>query len=366
MLIQSSKFAKPGLSRAGAMDGPKPKPTIYDLARLSAVSPSTVSAVLNGAWRARRISEATATRVRAVASAAGYSANLQARGLRRARSGLVGMILPVHDNRFFAAMSASFEGEARARGWCPVVVSTLRDPEEEVRTVETLIAYAVDSLFVAGAAEPSVIGALCRAAAVPHVYVDLPGQDAPSVVSDNFHGAALLTRTILAATPKAPRPGPPRPVFFGGAAADYASARRIEGFRAAAAACGPVGPDQVVPCGYAPARACREIAAMCDRLGGLPSALFINSLTVFEGVLRHFVKLPPEAFEGSVIGCYDYDPFAAFLQFPVHMIRQNAAALIARAFELIEDEVRDPVLIEIAPELIAPRTIYSGPFSEFG
>ncbi|MBA3326118.1 MAG: LacI family DNA-binding transcriptional regulator [Rhodobacteraceae bacterium] len=346
------------------MDGPKPKPTIYDLARLSAVSPSTVSAVLNGAWRARRISEATAARVRTVASDQGYSANLQARGLRRARSGLVGMILPVHDNRFFAAMSQSFEAQARVRGWCPVVVSTLRDPAEEIRTVETLISYAVDSLFVAGAANPSALGELCRAAAVPHVYVDLPGRDAPSVISDNYRGAELLTRTILAATPKGPAHA--RPVFFGGAAADYASARRIEGFRAAAAACGPVAPDQVVPCGYAPARACREIAALCERLGGLPSALFINSLTVFEGVLRHFVKLPPEAFEATVIGCYDYDPFAAFLQFPVHMIRQNAAGLIARAFELIEGEVRDPVLIEIEPELIAPRTIYSGPFSEFG
>ncbi|MGL4309396.1 MAG: hypothetical protein ACRCSU_02830, partial [Paracoccaceae bacterium] len=78
------------------------------------------------------------------------------------------------------------------------------------------------------------------------------------------------------------------------------------------------------------------------------------------------ITLPPAAFEGTVLGCYDYDPFAAFLQFPLHMVRQNSAELIARAFELIENEVRDATLIEIEPELIAPRTIYSSPFSAFG
>jgi LacI family fructose operon transcriptional repressor len=353
------------MERRSTPAGAKPKPTIYDLAALAEASPSTVSAVLNGSWRARRISEATALRIRTVASAEGYSANLQARGLRRARSGLVGMILPVHDNRFFAAMSQSFEAQARARGLCPVVVSTLRDPAEEIRTVETLIAYAVDSLLIAGAADPAAVGALCRAADVSHVYVDLPGPGAPSVVSDNFWGAELLTRTILERAPLGPGPRG-RPVFFGGDPADHATARRIAGFRAAAAAFGPLAPEQILPFGYAPARAAREIALLCDRLGGLPAALVINALTVFEGVLSHFVTLPPEAFEATVVGCYDYDPFAAFLRFPVHMIRQNAAGLVARAFELIEDEVRDPVVVEIAPQLIAPCTIYSGPLREIG
>ena len=36
------------------------KPTIYDLSLLSGHSPSTVSAVINGTWRKRRIKEATA------------------------------------------------------------------------------------------------------------------------------------------------------------------------------------------------------------------------------------------------------------------------------------------------------------------
>ncbi len=349
------------------MAAPKPKPTIYDIARLSGASPSTVSAVLSGSWRARRISEATAEKVQTIAAQQGYSANLQARGLRRAQSGMVGMILPVHDNRFFAAMSQSFEAQARARGWCPVVVSTLRDPAEEIRTVETLISYAIDSLFIAGAADPAAVGELCRAANLPHVYVDLPGHDAPSVISDNYRGSDQLTRTLLAQLPDQPDAARAKPYFLGGAPADYATSRRIDAFSAVVTEMqGQVAPDQIIGCGYAPVRARAEVAALCDRLGGLPAALFINSLTVFEGVLSHFITLRPEDFASTVVGCYDYDPFAAFLQFPVHMIRQNSGGLIARAFELIEEEIREPLLIEIAPELIAPRTIYSSPFSEFG
>lgn len=345
------------------MSSPRTKPTIYDIARLCEASPSTVSAVLSGSWRKRRISEATAERIRAAAEDQGYSANLQARGLRQARSGMVGMILPVHDNHFFAEMSQSFEAQARTRGWCPVIASTLRDPAEERRTVETLISYAIDSLFIAGATDPEAIGQLCQAADLPHVYVDLPGHDAPSVVSDNLRGAEVLTRTILAEMRPLPDTRRGRPYFVGGDPGDHATSRRIAGFRAVVGDCAR---DQIVATGYAPDQARSEIAALCDRLGGLPSALFINSLTVFEGVLSHFVTLPPEAFADTVIGCYDYDPFAAFLQFPVHMIRQNSAGLVARAFTVIEAEERGAALIEIEPELIAPRTIYSSPFGRFG
>lgn len=350
-----------------AMPGIRQKPTIYDIAELSGASASTVSSVLSGSWKSRRISDATADRIRQIADEQGYSTNMQARGLRQARSGMVGMILPVHDNRFFAAMSQSFEAHARSRGWCPVVVSTLRDPAEEIRTVETLISYAIDSLFIAGATDPKAVGDLCRAADLPHVYVDLPGFDAPSVVSDNYLGAEILTRTLIGSMKAGTSRSLSRPYFLGGLQSDYASARRMEAFRAVARElCGSVSDDQVIGCSYAPTSARIAVAALLDRLGGMPAALFINSLTVFEGALSHFITLQTDAFETTVVGCYDYDPFAAFLQFPVHMIRQNSGELVARAFDLIESGETGARLIEIEPELIAPRTIYDSPFGGFG
>lgn len=345
----------------------RPKPTIYDIAKLSGTSPSTVGSALNGTWKRRRIGEATALRIQKVAAEHGYTTNLQARGLRQARSGLVGLILPMHANRFFASLSQSFEANARERGWCPVTVSTLRDPAEEIRTVETLISYAVDYLFIAGATDPDALGALCQAAGLPHIYIDLPGQDAPSVISDNYLGAELLTRKLLELKPDVDDPARAKPYFIGGSRSIHASAHRIEAFSATVLEiCGSLDDDQIITCGYSPLSAAREISALRGRLSGLPAALFVDSIRTFEGVVSYFVHLSAEAFKQSVFGCYDYEPFSAFLHFPIYMVRQNSNRLMATAFELIDSGTDDPVLIQIEPELIPPRTTYSSPFSDLG
>ena len=83
-------------------------------------------------------------------------------------------------------------------------------------------------------------------------------------------------------------------------------------------------------------------------------------------MLGHFVHLPPEAFNRSVIGCYDDDPFAAYLQFPVHMVRQDSHELIAQDWRLLDRPPQEPVGIEVKRLLIPERTIYSGLFSEQG
>src|SRR5450432_369624 len=135
----------------------KRKSTIYDLAELAHVSASTVSAVLNGNWKQRRIAESTALRVQHLASKHKYSVNRQASGLRKSKSGLIGMIIPLHDNRFFSAMAQVFEKLARERHWYPIVVSTLRDPALELETVQTLISYRIEYLLVVGATDPDSV-----------------------------------------------------------------------------------------------------------------------------------------------------------------------------------------------------------------
>ena len=343
------------------------KTTIYDIAQLSGASPSTVSAVLNGTWMRRRISKKTVELISKTATDAGYFINMQARGLRRARSGLVGMIVPAHDNRFFSSLGQEFDRLARERGLCPVIASTLRSPQEEKRIVETLISYAIDALFIAGATDSEQLGAICAAANLKHIYIDLPGRDAPSVVTDNFKGAQLLTRKILAEVPQNLTGLRARSYFIGGSANDYATALRIEAFRKTVEETGEVVDEaQVIQCGYAPRNAAEAIAQLCERIGGLPACLFVNSLTAFEGVMSYFARLPTTAFSGSAIGCFDYDPFAAFLHFPVFMIRQNSNQLITKAYELFDSGNTSSVVIQVEPELIEPRTIAIQSLSDLG
>ncbi|MCB2127712.1 MAG: LacI family DNA-binding transcriptional regulator [Rhodobacteraceae bacterium] len=327
------------------------KRTIYDIAKAAGSSPSTVSSVMNGTWKGRRIKEDTAKRILGLADELGYSVNQQARGLRTAQSGLIGLILPEHNNRFFSDLSQSFTLEARKRGQCPVIIATQRDPESETRTVRDLMAYSIDALFVVGAAEPSEISRLCRSSGLPHVFIDQPCPGAPSVITDNEDGARRLTRAIIE-TIKPDQQGDAKVYFLGGDARLHASSRRIVGFRTEIERhYGTCGPDQIIACGYDPDIALMRIRELYDRLGGLPAGLFANSINVFEALLRFLVDVPETEFQHVSVGCFDYEPYGEFLRFPVHMIRQRHRQLVRKAFEFLDQPPADNALLMVAAEL---------------
>ena len=330
------------------------KSTIYDLAALADVSASTVSAVLNGTWRQRRIAETTARKVERLAAAHRYSVNRQASGLRKSRSGLIGMIIPMHDNRFFSSMSQVFERLARERHWYPMVVSTLRDPALELETVRTLISYRVEYLVVAGATDPDSVSGICRSHGVAQVNVDLPGTKAASVISDNFWGARQLTLALIDRSTPARAARRNKAYFVGGIASDHATHRRIEGFaEAVTTRFGALDAAQVDACGYEGDLAEAAVRALYRRLGGLPRALFINSTIALEGVVRFLKTLPAAELERCAFGCYDWDPFASVLAFPLLMVRQNVEGLLGEAFRIIDSgSFADRRVIEIKPELV--------------
>lgn len=330
------------------------KSTIYDIAQKAGSSPSAVSAALNGTWKQRRLSAETVERIRRVAFEEGYTANRQARGLRKAESGLAGMVLPDHENRFFAELSQQFAREAHARGLCPAIVHAGRDAADQLRSVESLLDYAVDLLVIAGATSPSRLAAACREAHVPHVFVDHPCAEAPSVVTDNDGSAAALTDALLAAMP---RPGAAEPVswlyFLGGDPGLPASNERIAGFRRQTGIAGAFfDGTQVVACGYDPARAESALAELHGRLGRLPAGLFVNSIDCFAGVVRFLTQLPEDEIARTAFGCFDHDPFATLLRFPLRMVRQRADSMVAEAFRQLDAGATGPGLIRVPAELV--------------
>jgi LacI family fructose operon transcriptional repressor len=79
------------------------------LASLAGASPTAVSSVLNGTWQKRRISASLAEKIVRIADEQGYALNMQASGLRREKSNLIGMIVPKYDNRYFASNRSTIE-----------------------------------------------------------------------------------------------------------------------------------------------------------------------------------------------------------------------------------------------------------------
>ncbi len=332
------------------------KATIYDIAKAAGISPSTVSLVLGGRWQGLRIREETAKRVLIAAEELGYSANLRARGLRLNRSGLGGMILPHYRNRFFAGLAEQFEIEARRRGLCPIVVSTQRDAGTELATARSLIAHQVEFLFVAGVHDPREINQLCADAGIRSVNIDLPGEGAPSAISDNRGAATEMTRILLQ---KFAGRAPVDFLFFGGNPGDNSTVERMAGVRDAFRAQGMALPEAVFQCsGYQPPRIAEALRThLATRGGTMPNILFANGVTALEGLLQVTAGPGLDLLRGSVIGCYDWDPFAANLPLDITFVRQDVEALIGAGFHLLDTvekggnpTLRVPASIRRAPE----------------
>lgn len=328
------------------------KTTIYDVAARAGASASTVSSVLSGSWRSRRISATTADRVERAARDLGYVPNLQARGLRQARSGLVGMIVPEHENRFFSQLAQAFSIHARTLDLLPTLIATRRDPAEELRAVEALIAHSAELLLIAGATAPEALSARCRSQGLPHVFVDQPCPGAPSVTTDNAGGMAALTNALL--TEAAQRDlKDASVVLLGGDATLPVTKARIAGFRDALAGRGDARSAQVIACGYGAGWAQDALASLHASTGGLPGTLIVNSISAFEGTLRVLSDLPEPEVRRCAIGCFDYSPFLRSLWFPVWMMRQRTGAMIREAFAALSSGSVGLRMIE--PELMVPR-----------
>lgn len=305
--------------------------TIYDLGKLVDASPSAVSSVLNGTWQKRRISKKLAERVMKVAEEQGYSVNVQASLLRRERSYIVGMIVPKYDNRYFGEIAELFEVMARTKGFFPVVTCTQRDSELEFEAAKELISYQAECLISTGATDPDRISAFCRASGVQSINLDLPGKDAPSVISDNYSAAKDLTELILdRCEVELDWSGPLR--FVGGRLADHNTAARLEGFLSEHRDRSISVPDSyIMATGYSAEKAATALAPF--RPDG-PAGLFVNSTISLEGVVRWYSELDSGA-DLVRYGCFDWDPFGSFLPGNVGMVEQDVTAMLTKAFELM-------------------------------
>ncbi len=331
------------------------KTTIYDIAKEARSSASTVASVLNGTWQKRRIKKSTAEAIQKIAVKRAYSPNLQARGLRKSRSGLVGMIIPLLEYRFFSSLAEAFERAARAEQLYPVVVSTLRDPANEQATVRALISHNVEALFLAGATDPDTLSEICRRARVKHVNVDLPGSKAPSVISDNFQGAVRLTGAIVNRMRSLDPSSSRQSISFIGGAPDYNTQQRLAGFRSCLDEAGfQVDPSWLQVSGYESYLAEAALRGVYAQLGKLPDGLFVNSTTAFEGVARFLQTLPLDEVRACAIGCFDWDLYIEFLNFPVIMVRQNVHGMIAEAYRILKGpRVPGAPIILVPTEMIA-------------
>jgi LacI family transcriptional regulator len=171
---------------------------MQEIAKLAGVSLGTVSHVLNNTAAVR---EPRRTRVLQAIQALGYQPSQLARGLRRDKTNMIGMIIPDVTNPFFPAVVRGAEDVAFSSGYRLILCNTDNDHSKELIHLNELRTYLPAGLIVipSNFSDLTAQAESYRRAGTGVVCIDrLPRHwSGDSVTADNKTGAYNATRHLI-------------------------------------------------------------------------------------------------------------------------------------------------------------------------
>lgn len=306
-------------------------PTILDVARRAGVSIGTVSNVLNGT---AKVSEARRARVEAASRELGFRVNGLAQGLRRRRSGIVGLCVPLTASAYFAALAEAFEEIAGGLGLGVMQVLTHGDPVIELERIEALLARRTDGLVLVPSAAPQAALETIARAGAPTVLVDRLVEDErfDQVGIDDAGAMREVTRHLLAL-------GHDRLLFIVRHPELVTTRARIAAFTETTTAAGAAGELMI--------RDDHE-AAFAEHLGArlrapaAPTAIVVSNSIIAQWVLaalrRHGLRWPDDV---SVLS-FDEPVWSKLVEPALSVVRQPVGTIARTACQLLLDRIDEP------------------------
>lgn len=165
--------------------------TIKDVAEKANVGVGTVSRVLNGG---KSVNQETKRRVLEAIAELKFVPNQMASRLRKDKSGIVALLVPVVDHPFFSRLAYFVEDEADKFGYSVLLVSSQKRIEKEVNILERIKRREVDgAIFVTHYEHAEESLKDC-----PLVSIDRPlSADIPYVTSDNYDATKRAVEYLL-------------------------------------------------------------------------------------------------------------------------------------------------------------------------
>lgn len=341
-----------------ASEPSRSKPVMMDVARAAGVSQKTVSRVVN---RQPNVRPEVRERVEQAIRELGYRPNAAARALVTSRTRVIGVV--TLGTALFGPTMQLFGLERAAwdAGYSVVVASTRAATSEEVvRAVHQLLDHGVDGIAVTGSGTvASAPDGLFKG--VPAVSVGDPltaGLQCPAVMPDQRAGARAATEHLLSL-------GHRTVWHVAGPATWHAAMERVGGWREAldstsAQVHEPVAGDWSPESGY---EAGKRLAERSDL-----TAVFVANDQMAMGVMRALYergrRIPEDV---SVVG-FDDQPESAFSLVPLTTVRQDFAAITARAIEellaMIAGDEASAVVTYLPTELVVRASSGRAPHSE--
>lgn len=168
----------------------KKKLSIHDIARELKVSAATISYVLNGKAREKRISTALEKKILNYAEKYNYRPNTLAKSLRVGKSKVIAMLVEGIDDPFFSSITRIVEKEMSRKGYKTFFASTENDPELTEDLIGVFRDAQVDGYIIVPPPdiEDSLVSLINDK--VPMVLFDryFPELETCNVIVNNFQG----------------------------------------------------------------------------------------------------------------------------------------------------------------------------------
>ena len=306
-------------------------PTIREVAKRAGVSVATVSRVMNDR---DPVSEGTRQRVWEAIRETGFRPNVMGRGLKTARSGILGVLVPSLRNPIFADAVQGIERAAEVGGYRILLTSSNYLPEKEVAAIDVLLGNRVEGLVLTVADESSspALDFLDRSH-VPFVLVFNPARagDHSIVTIDNYAAARDIVSRLV-------QMGHRRIAMIAGdsEASDRSSLRRA-GYERALVDSG-LRPGPIIEVGFDSRdllRHCRFLLS-CDPA---PTALFCSTDMLAIASIRGFAALGLRVPEDISVTGFDGIEVGQCMSPSLATVVQPAEEMGMRAVEHLRDRL---------------------------
>ncbi|MFL9863023.1 LacI family DNA-binding transcriptional regulator [Paraburkholderia fungorum] len=171
--------------------------TITDVAREAGTGKTSISRYLNGEMSV--LSPELRARIEAAIERLDYQPNQMARGLKRGRNRLIGMLLADLTNPYTVEVLQGVEAACHALGLMPLICHAANEVEMERRYLQLLTTYRVEGVIVNALGVREETLRPVGGGGIPAVLVDrsVEGLVADMVGLDNREAAKLGTRHLL-------------------------------------------------------------------------------------------------------------------------------------------------------------------------
>jgi LacI family transcriptional regulator len=310
--------------------------TIKDIARVSGVSYSTVSRVLNNK---DHVKPEKREQVLAAVARLQYVVNPQARSLAGGRSNVIGLLVPELGNGYIGEVVRGIDDGLSSSGYDMMLYTTHRHADKEATYLKTLVRGLTDGLLLLVPSDPRGYLDTLRQEQFPYVVIDHQGFDdfSPTVIAKNYQAALSATTYLIDL-------GHRRIGFIMGQRHLNSANERFKGYRDALQAHGIAFEPELVVDGeflqsvsYA---AADQLLARADR----PTAIFAsNDLCAFgamDAARNRGLSIPNDI---SILG-FDDIPQAASVRPALTTVRQPLMEMGRIATRMLLDYIANPQL----------------------